>query len=301
MRGPAGQRSECDARATSFLFGLPLFRRVGLDCQSVNFATDQFAERGVHHLVPRQTALAGEARTDNSGLIVTLAVGNDRCTRVFETLLYQGRNLTGIHCRLVSFSTGKPDSLAQMTGNTRNLLLFVSLAGAALATWVLARVAEQTDTPSVDSGPSLQGYYLLGATLLGTDDQGQVDYRIIADRVEQQGDSEALVLTKMSVEYTPHTDVRWNISAARATALEDLDVLQLQEEVRLVYETDAEQNETVFETSSLRLAADRLFASSDQPVTMQKDRASITATGLELDLETDFWKLESDVAIRFAP
>jgi LPS export ABC transporter protein LptC len=185
-----------------------------------------------------------------------------------------------------------------MTGNTRNLLLFLSLAGAALATWVLARVAEQPNAPTVDPGPSLQGYYLLGATLLGTDDQGQVDYRIIADRVEQQADGEALVLTKMSVEYTPDRDVRWNISAARGTAHESLDVLELQEEVRLVYAADAGQDETVFETSSLRLVADQFFASSDQPITMRKGRASITATGLELDLETDFWKLESDVAIR---
>jgi LPS export ABC transporter protein LptC len=169
-----------------------------------------------------------------------------------------------------------------------------------LATWVLARVAEQSNPPTVDSGPSLQGYYLLGATLLGTNEQGQVDYRIIADRVEQQEDGEDLVLTKMSVEYTPDTDVRWNISAARATAREHLDVLELQEEVRLVYVADAEQDETVFETSSLRLVADQFSATSDQPVTMRKGRADITATGLELDLETDFWKLESDVAIRFA-
>jgi LPS export ABC transporter protein LptC len=187
-----------------------------------------------------------------------------------------------------------------MTGNTRNLLLFVSLAGAALATWVLARITEQTNASTVDSGPSLQGYYLLGATLLGTDDQGQVDYRIVADRVEQQDDGEALVLTKMSVEYTPDTDVRWKISAARGTARESLDLLELQEEVRLVYLADAGQDETVFETSSLQLAADRFFASSDQPITMRKGRANITATGLELNLETDFWKLESDVAIRFA-
>jgi LPS export ABC transporter protein LptC len=187
-----------------------------------------------------------------------------------------------------------------MTGNTRNLLLFVSLAGAALATWVLARITEQTNASTVDSGPSLQGYYLLGATLLGTDDQGQVDYRIVADRVEQQDDGEALVLTKMSVEYTPETDVRWKISAARGTAHEDLNVLELQEEVRLVYLADAEQDETVFETSNLQLVAGRFFASSDQPVTMRKGRASVTATGLELDLDTDFWKLKSDVAIRFA-
>jgi LPS export ABC transporter protein LptC len=92
--------------------------------------------------------------------------------------------------------------------------------------------------------------------------------------------------------------VRWNISAARGTAHESLDVLELQEEVRLVYAADAGQDETVFETNSLRLVADQFFASTDQPITMRKGRASITATGLELDLETDFWKLESDVAIR---
>jgi LPS export ABC transporter protein LptC len=265
----------------------------------VDFAADEVAERRIHHLVTWQTALAGESRTDNSSLVVSLAIGDDRRARIFKTLLYEGRNITGIHRRLVSFSTGKPDSLSQMTGNTRNLLLFVSLAGAAIATWFLARVAEQPEAPSFDRGPSLQGYYLLGATLLGTDDDGQVFYRVKAASVEQQAEGDEFVLSEMSVEYAPDTDIHWDISAAKGTASEDLHVLELQDEVRLVYVPDADQDETVFEMTELRLFADEFLATTDQPISMRTRGADLTAMGLNLNLKTNDWNLGPDVKTRF--
>jgi LPS export ABC transporter protein LptC len=183
-----------------------------------------------------------------------------------------------------------------MTGNTRNLLLFASLACAALATWILARVAEQPDEPGIDRGPSPQGYYLLGATLLGTNDEGRIYYRINAQRVEQQGDGEEFMLSGMRVEYTPDTDVRWDISANRGMAFENLEVLELQDQVRLVYMPDAGQNETVFEMNQLRLFADEFLATSDQPISMHKNGYELTAMGLNLNLKTNDWNIGPDVA-----
>jgi LPS export ABC transporter protein LptC len=186
-----------------------------------------------------------------------------------------------------------------MNGNTRNLVLFLSLAGAALATWVLARVAEQPDVPVIDRGASPQGYYLLGATLLGTNDDGQIYYRIDAESVEQRSDHGDFVLAEMSVEYAAETDVRWEIAAARATAAESLDVLDLQENVRLVYVPDAGQDETVFELNELRLFANEFLAASDQSISMHRNGQELTAMGLNLNLKTDDWSIGPDVKTRF--
>jgi LPS export ABC transporter protein LptC len=191
-----------------------------------------------------------------------------------------------------------------MAAHTRNLVLFLTLAGAALVTWIFARVAEQPDDSRFDSEVSPQGYYLSRATLLGTDDEGRIVYRVVADRVEQQADGEQFVLSDMRVEYMPDINVRWNIRASRGLALENLEVLDLQEDVRLVYLPDAGQDEIFFEADRLLFDAKDFFASTDLPVTMRRGNAVVTGNSLTLDLNTDAWTLgstdseTSDVSIR---
>lgn len=185
-----------------------------------------------------------------------------------------------------------------MAANPRNLLLALILAGGALATWVLTLVSTEQATPTGDQGPAPQGYYLLGAVMQRTDDQGRLAYRILADRVEQEAEGADLVLEKMRVEYTPDSNVRWNVSAARGFADADREALRLTDGVRLVYAPDADQEETVFETSELQL--DEYLASTNQPVTMRRGRLLVTASGLELNLNTDEWKLQRDVTVREA-
>lgn len=185
-----------------------------------------------------------------------------------------------------------------MTVNPRNLVIFGILAVAALVTGVLARFAQEPAATSVDRGPSSEGYYLLGAVMHGTDDDGRVYYRIRADRVEQQADDENFVLERMRVEYTPESGVHWNISASRGLADANRNSLSLQEDVRLVYVPDADQEQMVFETENLLVYTDEFLATTDQGVMMRKGQSEFTATGLELNLKTDFWKLGSNVSIR---
>lgn len=184
-----------------------------------------------------------------------------------------------------------------MPGNTRNLLLFATLAGAALVTWIFSRVSEESGPARTDAGPFGQGYYLLGATLNGTDDDGRIYYRIVADRVEQSAENEDIVLDGIRVEYVPDTDVRWDISAGRGLADASRNSLRLQSEVRLVYMADPGQDAMLFETNELNFFAEEFFASTDQSVTMYRGEAIVTAENLELNLNTDAWILgtkESD-------
>lgn len=191
-----------------------------------------------------------------------------------------------------------------MGANPRNLLLFAILAGGALLTFLLARVSADRDAATADPGAAPQGYYLLGAVIHRTDDEGGLAYRILAERVEQEAEGADFVFEGMRVEYTPDANVRWDVSAARGFADADHDALRLTEGVRLVYAAEADQDETIFETNELHLDAGAYFASTNQPVTMRKGRLSVTAKGLELDLDTDEWRLgsndsdERDVTIR---
>ena len=178
-----------------------------------------------------------------------------------------------------------------MAGNARNLLLFIILAGGALVTWVLARVTQETAAPITDSGPAPQGYYLIDAVMNSTNEEGRLTYRILAQRVEQEGEGENFVLDRMSVEYTPDTDVQWDVSAERGLADADLDTLHLEKDVQLAYRPRGDQDETVFQMNGLELHADEFRATTNQQVTGRMGQNMLTASGLDLDLKSDLWKL----------
>ena len=185
-----------------------------------------------------------------------------------------------------------------MVVNTRNLLLFAALSGAAVLTWVFSSIAVEPAPTSMDPGPAPQGYYVIGAVQHVTNDEGRVLYRIVAERVEQQAEGENFVFDEISVEYMPDTDVHWDISADRGVTPASRDVLRLRDNVRLVYAPDASHEELVFETNELSLVADEFYVTSDQPITVRKDGTDLTAMGLNLNLETDDWNLGPNVTTR---
>ncbi len=164
--------------------------------------------------------------------------------------------------------------------------------------WVLSRVAQEPPVTQIDRGPAAEGYYLIDAVMHGTDDDGRTYYRIEAERVDQEAEGESYVLERMRVEYSPDTEVHWNISAALGTADLNRESLHLLEDVRLAYVPDADQEQTVIETRDLHIFTNEFIARTDQSVTMHRGRSEFTATGLELNLKTDFWKLGANVAIR---
>ena len=168
-----------------------------------------------------------------------------------------------------------------MTFNPRNLVLFVLLVGGALTTWLLARITAEAPAVVAREEPVPRGYYLQGATIHVSDDFGEPLYRMLAERVEQEADSENVVLDEVCVEYTPETGVLWDICAGRGFADADRDVLRLQR-VRLVHAGNTDIGETIFETNEMQLDTRNFHAFSDHTVTMRRNRTELEATGFEL-------------------
>ena len=175
-----------------------------------------------------------------------------------------------------------------MSANTRNLLAFLALSCAAFLTWLLAREPVFTSSKPPGSSPAPLGYYLTGAMLYNTDDEGHVAYRVMAQRVDQEADADRLILEKMSIEYAPELDLHWDISASRGIAVGNTAVLDL-EGVRLVYTRAPRQEASVFETSALHLDTEALVAKTDQLFKLRDPRGEITGEGLEIDLQADTW------------
>jgi len=182
---------------------------------------------------------------------------------------------------------------------SRNVLLFLALAGAAFGTWMLSRRPEMPESTAIEVPAPSQGYYLVDAVVHGTDDDGRIFYRIDAKRIEQEQKGEDLLLYDMSVRYAPDTNVRWDISAARGRAPANREFLDLLDAVRLEKGAEGDREPMVFEASELRLYVDEYRASSAGQISLRQGQSETTATGLEIDLESDAGRLISDVSIRY--
>jgi len=184
----------------------------------------------------------------------------------------------------------------------RPKLLAVLLAAVALATWFYSWQPEppdRRDTSGDDAGGL--GYYIHGARLLGTDEQGRIAYRILAERLEEAPDREFLQLDGVDVEYRPTDQVPWRISASMGQAPKDGSQLDLAGDVELRSEPEDGSEPMFIATQALRFVPDTSSVESDQPVQIRVGDWRLDATGLRTHLKDDTLELESDVHGKFLP
>jgi LPS export ABC transporter protein LptC len=176
----------------------------------------------------------------------------------------------------------------------------VVLAAVAAATWLYGRPPPITrDTgATAESAPPL-GYYLLGARLLGTDEQGRVAYQILADRLEEVPDQQGLKLEGVQVEYRPADAVPWLISAARAEAPKDGSSLELQGNVEL--RSEPTEGEPIhIATDALSFVLSTSSAQSESAVRVEVGDWRLDAVGFRTYLKGDSMELESQVHGKFS-
>ena len=182
----------------------------------------------------------------------------------------------------------------------RNIVLFVSLGGIALASWILNRQPDRIAIERVGREPLPLGYLLRDATLLNFDAQGKLLYTVHADSLEQSANDDDLVLRQVRVEYEPDADVRWKLSAGLGSAPTDGAHLDLVDGVRLTNEPEAGSEPVVIETEALRLDGKDFLASSDRQVAVHRGKSELLAAGLEAHLKDDRLELPN-VRGRFYP
>jgi lipopolysaccharide export system protein LptC len=184
----------------------------------------------------------------------------------------------------------------------RNTVVMLVLAILAAASWV-ATWPPQDQGPPTDrnEGTGPLGYYVRGARLSGTDEQGRVTYRVRAERLDELPADERLRLQGVSVEYQPAEETAWTISAATASALKDGSLLELSGdvEIRNVPTGDSAQQSVL--TQALRFWPDTSSVESDEPVEFRVGDWRLPGTGLRANLKGRTLRLESVVHGTFAP
>jgi lipopolysaccharide export system protein LptC len=176
----------------------------------------------------------------------------------------------------------------------------IVLAVLALATWLYGREPGAIQRASLREHGQPLGYYLRGAKILGTDEQGRVAYRIAADRLEELPGEDRLTLDGVQIEYTPDDAEPWSISAAAASAPKDGSELELRGDVTLRNQP-AGGEPTIITTDSLRFFPETSSAEADTPVTLRVGGWQLRAGMLRTHLKGDVVQLESEVHGKFAP
>jgi lipopolysaccharide export system protein LptC len=184
----------------------------------------------------------------------------------------------------------------------RNTLVMLALAILAAGTWIATWQRQGASPPAeqVDDAEPL-GYYIRGARIVGTDEQGRVAYRVSAERLDESPDEEQLQLTGVNVDYRPAEETAWSISAARAISPRDGSLLDLDGNVEIRSSpTDGSKPLTIF-AGNLRFWPDTSSAESDDAVEIRFGDWHLQAIGLRTHLKGDTLELESEVHGTFAP
>jgi len=179
----------------------------------------------------------------------------------------------------------------------RNTVVMILLAIlAAAATW-FATLQRQETAPAVERAENTEplGYYIRGARVQRTDEEGRVAYQVFADRLDELPNDQRLQLTGVKVEYRPADETPWWISAATASSAKDLSQIDLVGDVELrSAPTDGSEPWTVV-TESLRFSGDTSKAEAEHLVEIRVGDWRFDAVGLRVDLKGETLELESQV------
>ncbi len=181
----------------------------------------------------------------------------------------------------------------------KNLFTFAALAAGAIASWYLARPADDgANGPSINAAQ--RGYYLKSARILGTGPDGQPLYEIQAERAEQQDDNR-VSFTDVRLNYSPQSAVPWTVNADTATVHADRQIVLLEGHVTAMSQEGFSGNDTEIRTQYLEIDPENFIAETDDRVQIRIGSRSLTATGMLASLKENQVQLKSDVSGKFAP
>lgn len=126
------------------------------------------------------------------------------------------------------------------------------------------------------------------------DDQGKLQYSLVADHMVHYADDESTELTNPRVLHLGRgTPLR--ISASRADVSKDGKVVTLKDDVRLVREPTRDKPRMTLTTTTLTVLPDDEFATTEAPVTITHGNSVVHGTGFEYNNITAVAVLKANV------
>jgi LPS export ABC transporter protein LptC len=183
--------------------------------------------------------------------------------------------------------------------NLRNAVGIVLLAGAAGASYWWSRPPPPGPDAPAGGGAELPGYYVYGARITATDEQGRVALQINAETLRELPD-EQFALKGVHIDYTPADDTPWSMNAGSAIAPKDQSRFDLEGDVDMrSAPTDGSRPMQIL-AAAIQFEPHESRVTSKGSVEVRVGDGRFTGTGFHAVLNAKQWGLESDVHARFS-
>ena len=183
----------------------------------------------------------------------------------------------------------------------RELFALGALTAIAMSTWLWSRQGMDGEDPVTVVGTAAPGYYLRGASILGTDEAGRALFRVQAASAEEVPAQRRLLLRGVAVRYQPESQVPWVLTATEGQAFLDQTHLDFTGEVELTRSGRTDSGPMAIHAGSLRLEPATFDVRADGPVSLYFGDRRLDAVGLSANLKAERMALESNVHGDFDP
>jgi LPS export ABC transporter protein LptC len=174
------------------------------------------------------------------------------------------------------------------------------LSAAAVASWYFSLPAPEVPSRDASGGGPPLGYYMSGASILGTDENGRVAYSLVASRLEEHPNEDRLLIVGVQIDYQPADTTPWMITAATGSAPKNRAVVDLAGDVELTSQPQNGQPIRIA-TQKLTFAPATSVATTDAPVTLTIGDWRFEAVGMRTHFKDQSLTLESNVHGKLGP
>jgi LPS export ABC transporter protein LptC len=172
---------------------------------------------------------------------------------------------------------------------------WISLA-ALLAALVIGYGALMRSAPEEEASEAeleQPGYYLNQAVIRQTREDGSLDLRLIADRIEQQRTDDSITMRTVRVDYFQSPQQNWLLSANEGIVPASSRVVHLRGDVELK-PANADSTSASLRTDALAIDTQRGIAySTSSPVRIRFGQHELTVKSFRADLNKEKIRLES--------
>jgi lipopolysaccharide export system protein LptC len=169
------------------------------------------------------------------------------------------------------------------------------LAVLAAVTFWLDRIVQPFAGSRVDLSSDEPGYIVDGLSAVRMDSRGRVQHTLRAQKMTHYPDKDMTLLVEPKFVTFGDGHAPVTVTSRNALMYGNGDNVIFENQVRVVRAPYANRTELVVETSYLQVIPDANVAKTDKPVTIRDATGVVSASGLELNSETRFLKLEGRV------
>lgn len=144
------------------------------------------------------------------------------------------------------------------------------------------------------------GYYMTEAELIGTDETGEVLYRVSAKSASQGVEDGVIDMEDVRVIYAPQAGIHWDLQATSGRVPANGTIIELSGEV-IAVTRDRNVKPATITTDYLELDTETFIADTRHKVTIDYSSNRVFATGMRAYFKEDRIQLMSKVNGQFLP